>query len=128
MELRDFIKLICRHKLTLIIIPLLSIIITFFLVRNIPDDYTSQAQIATGIVDQTQQTLDNGVSFQDAKINQEFNKLLEMIRLKKVLDQVSYQLIIHDLTSSVPFRKPVKDLEELSLSARKSALSVYTAK
>ena len=128
MEFRDFIKLICRHKLTLIIIPLLSIVITFFLVRNMPDDYTSNAQIATGIVDQTQQTLSDGVSFQNAKIDQEFNNLLEMIKLKKVLDQVSYQLIIHDLTSSAPFRKPSRDLEELSPSARESALKVYTDK
>lgn len=128
MEVRNFIKLLCKHKYTLIIIPLITIIIAFFLVRNLADTFISETQIATGIVDQTQQTLNEGVSFQDSRINQEFNNLLEMIRLKRVVDQVSYQLIIHDLTSVKPFKKPVKDLEELSQSARKSALKVYTSK
>ena len=128
MEIRNFIKLLCKHKFTLIIIPLITIIITFFLVRNLPDIYTSESQIATGIVDQTQQTLDASESFQDSKINQEFFNLLEMIRLKRVLSQVSYQLIIHDLTSNNPFKKPSKDLAELNQGARESALKVYTSK
>lgn len=128
MEIWNFIKLLCRHKFTIIIIPLITIIITFFLVRNLPDVYTSQSQIATGIIDQTQQNLNEGDSFQDAKIEQEFNNLLEMIRLKRVLNQVSYKLIIHDLTSNKPLRKPSRDLRELNQGARESALKVYASK
>lgn len=126
MELGDYFKILSRHKFTLIIIPLITVVLTFFLVRNLPDVYNSQAQIATGIIDQTQPTLDEG-SLQESKINQEFSNLIEMMHLKKVVDQVTYQLIIHDLRSTKPFKKPSAELEALSASERKHALQIYSA-
>ncbi|RYZ98087.1 MAG: lipopolysaccharide biosynthesis protein, partial [Sphingobacteriaceae bacterium] len=126
MELRNFYKLLLKHKYTLIAVPVVAIIITYFLVRNQPDVYSSQAQIATGIVDQTQQVLNNPIT-QESRIAQEFSNLIEMMRSKKMLDQISYQLIIHDLTSERPYRKPSKLLLDLSDDARRHALDVYTA-
>jgi succinoglycan biosynthesis transport protein ExoP len=128
MELGNFLKLLLRHKLTLIIVPVITVIITYFLVRNQPDVYTSEAQIATGIADQSQQLPGELASFQDAQVNQEFSNLIEMIRSRKILDQVSYQLIIHDLTSNTPYRKPSKLFTELNPAARKHALAVFTEK
>lgn len=126
MELSSFIKLLARHKFTLIIIPLVTVIITYFLVRNQPDTYTSEAQIATGLVDQTQQSLSTAANLlQDSRITQEFSNLIAMIKSKKMLDQVSYQLMIHDLTSNDPFRKPSKLLEQLNPAAKKHAVDVY---
>ncbi|GAA4319315.1 hypothetical protein GCM10023149_17960 [Mucilaginibacter gynuensis] len=124
MELSKFIKLLLKHKYTLIAIPVIAVIITYFLVRNQPDVYSSQAQIATGIVDQTQQVL-NSENPQESKISQEFSNLIEMMRSKKMLDQVSYRLIIHDLTSDKPYRKPSPLLTQLTPDARKHALAVY---
>ncbi|MGV8879783.1 MAG: exopolysaccharide transport family protein [Sphingobacteriaceae bacterium] len=126
MELSDYFKILSRHKFTLIIIPLITVVLTFFLVRNLPDVYNSQAQIATGIIDQTQPTLNEG-SLQESKINQEFSNLIEMMHLKKVVDQVTYQLIIHDLSSKKPFKKPSAKLEALSANERKNALQMYFA-
>ncbi len=51
MELREFLKLLPKYKNILIIVPLVTIIISYFLVRNLADKYISSAQIATGIVD-----------------------------------------------------------------------------
>ncbi|QJD94560.1 lipopolysaccharide biosynthesis protein [Mucilaginibacter robiniae] len=128
MELSSFIKLLVRHKFTLIIIPLVTVIITYFLVRNQPDTYTSNAQLATGLVDQTQQSLSiAGEVLQDSRISQEFSNLIAMIKSKKMLDQVSYQLMIHDLTSATPFRKPSKLMEQLNSNAKKHAVEVYTS-
>ena len=82
MELGNYFKILSRHKLTLIIIPLITIIITYFLVRHQPDSYTSEAQIATGIVDKTQQALsnNNNEAQQESQIAQNFDNLIEIMR------------------------------------------------
>jgi len=126
MELGNFFKILSRHKLTLIIIPLLTIIITFFLVRNQPDTYSSETQIATGLVDQTQTLTTTNSGSPQSEINQDFDNLTQIIRSKKMLDQVSYQLMIHDLTSTEPFEKPSKLFLTLNTPARVHALAVYT--
>ncbi len=125
MEIKGFFTLLGKHKYTLVIIPLVAVIITYFLVRNQPDTFTSQAEIATGIVDQTKQSLTQEIQ-QEAQINQQFNNLIAITRSKKMLDQVSYQVMIHDLTSKSPYRKPSKLLESLNETARKHAVDVYT--
>jgi len=126
MDLSNFFKLLLRHKFTLIIIPLVTVIITYFLVRNQPDTYLSSGQIATGIVDQTQKSLNTAVGMlQDAQVSQEFSNLMAMMRSKKMLDQISYQLIIHDLTEKVPYRKPSKVLLSLNNEARMHVVSSF---
>ncbi|MGN6180762.1 MAG: exopolysaccharide transport family protein [Mucilaginibacter sp.] len=128
MELGGYFSLLYRHRFTLIIVPILTVIITYFLVRNQPDSYTSESQIATGIVDKTQQALSDNTATGpgEAQVAQDFDNLIEILRSKKMLDQVSYQLIIHDLTSNEPFRKPCKLLDQMNRSAREHALAVYT--
>jgi len=126
MELGDFFKVLSRHKLTLIIVPIIAIIITYFLVRNQPSVYTSQTQIATGLVDKSQAVIsDNGTTAQ-SEIAQDFDNLIEILRSKRITEQVSYQLMIHDLTSPTPYRQPSKLLLQLNQAAREHALAVYT--
>lgn len=128
MELGSFLKILYRHKYTLIIIPIIVIIITYFLVRNQPDAYVSDTQIATGLVDKTQQTLtSSNPAIGQAEISQDFDNLIEILRSKRIIQLVSYQLMIHDLTSSQPYRKPSKLLLQLNKPAREHALAVYTA-
>lgn len=126
MDLGNFFKLLVKQKLALIIIPLITIIISFFLVRNLPNVYQSESPLATGLVDQTQQILNNNESTQESQINQEFSNLIEMMHLKKVFNQVSYKLILHDLTSDQPFRTSSKDIENLNPNARQHAIQIYT--
>ena len=126
MELANFINLLKKHRYTIIIIPIIAVIITYFLTKNQPNNYSSQAVLATGIVDQTQNIINEGADAQESKISQEFSNLTEMFRSKKVLDQVSYFLIIHDLTSKTPYRKPSKLLTQLNPNAKKHALQVFT--
>ena len=57
MELNKFFKLVYKKKYALVIIPLITIIITYFLVRKLPDTYKSHTRISTGIVDQSSQIL-----------------------------------------------------------------------
>lgn len=126
MELNNFIKLLKRHKLTIILVPALGIIVTYFLVRNQPNSYLSQAKLATGIVDQTQKVLSDEGDPQESKISQEFSNLIEMLRSKMILDQLSYKLIIHDLSGKVPYRKPSALFNTLNDNAKKHAVEVFT--
>lgn len=125
MELSEYINLLKRHKLTLIIIPLITVVVTFYFVRNLPDVYISTTQIATGFVDQSQKIPD-GQTVQESQIFMDFSNLITEIKMKKVLNQVSYQLILHDLLADEPFRKPSKLFHDLNPSARKHAVEVYT--
>lgn len=125
MDFSKFLNLLYRRKLLLILIPVFTVIITYFLTRSLPDNYTSTARLATGIADAAQQFLDNKDNAQESQINQDFNNLIQVMRLKKLLDQVSYQLILHDLTEKKPFRKPAKLLQSLSADTRKQAIEVY---
>ena len=130
MELSNFLKLLYRQKFTLIAVPLIAIGVTYFLVRKMPDSYTSKGRIATGLVDESQQELINnqGNDAGENKINQQFSNLIQMMQLKKIFDQVSYQLMIHDLTSDTPYRQPSKLVKYLSKDAKKHAVEVYTQK
>ncbi len=124
-EIKDFFRLVIKYKYVLMGIPMIAIIITFFLVRNLPDVYDSRARIATGIVDDSQKTLDKS-SKQESEVNQQFNNLIQMILLKRMIDQVSYSLMLHDLTSPKPFRKPSPLMNDLNQSAKQHAIAVYT--
>jgi len=123
-----FLKFVKRYRLALILVPLITIIITAYLVRNLKSSFISQAQISTGIVDETQQQSVIIEAVQGEQVRQQFSNLIEMIRMKRVLNQVSYLLIIHDLTANKPF-KPKSDLvETLNKDAVTHAIEVYRQK
>ena len=129
MELNKFLRLIYRHRFVLVAVPLIALAVTYFLTKNLPDQYLSQTDISTGIIDPSKQVLsDEKNVIQEAQVNQKFSNLLGSIKLKKVMDQVSYSLIIHDLTSSHPFRPKSKLLNQLNTAALTHALKIYQAK
>ncbi|HMI02532.1 MAG TPA: hypothetical protein VK541_08635 [Pedobacter sp.] len=125
-EINLFLRLLNKHKYIIIAIPMIAIIIAFFLVRNLPDSYVSQAQISTGIVDETQNIFSRAqTSSKSNDIYLEFSNLIETMRMKKMLDQISYKLIIHDLTAPVPFRPLSKEIKQLSGSAKNKILETF---
>ncbi|MFP5040526.1 exopolysaccharide transport family protein [Parasediminibacterium sp. JCM 36343] len=89
---------------------LIAIAFTFTLTKHLPESFTSRGRLATGLVDQTEaQVLDSKQDAQESQINLQFANLIQSIQLKKILDQVSYLLILHDLKDSTPtFRKKSK--------------------
>lgn len=129
MNFKRFLKLLYRHRFVLIAAPVFALILTYFLTLRLPDAFVSATDLSTGIVDPTQQVLgsaDGGL--QESKVNQQFSNLLGTIRLGKVIDQVSYSLIIHDLTSPNPLRPKSKLLQQLNADARSHALEVFKNK
>ncbi len=126
MEWHNFFQLLKKHKYTLLATTVVAILVAYFLVRNQPNKYASQAKLATGIVDQTQKILNSDADEQESKISQKFSNLMEMLRSKKILDQISYSLIIHDLSSNDTYTKPSTLLNQLNSHARKHALQTFT--
>ncbi|RZK72869.1 MAG: lipopolysaccharide biosynthesis protein, partial [Pedobacter sp.] len=95
--------------------------------RNQPDTFLSQAQLSTGIADDKQSTVFNQLLPGD-QVNQEFANLIEMAKMKRVLDQLSYLLIINDISGRTPFREPSSLMNTVNEDARKHALEVYRYK
>lgn len=129
-EFLQFFALVKRNRNILILVPLVTVVLCFFLVRELPDVYKSHGSIATGLVDKTEQVLSNGEKDQDSEINRKFDNLIQMMLLKKVLDQVSYQLLLHDLKSpeDKKFRKDGKTIQALNKSEVARFVSLITKK
>ncbi|HEX8460932.1 MAG TPA: AAA family ATPase [Segetibacter sp.] len=126
MVIHNFLKVLSRHKSALAIVPVIAVVITYFLVRNLPDAYTSRARIATGIIDGSA-ALMNGKEMQEAQVTLQFGNLVQTMMLKKVVSQVSYKLALHDLTTT-PFRKPAEAWINTSEADRKRAIEILTNK
>jgi len=132
MEGSSFFKILRKHKFGIFLIPIVVMVLVFFLVRKTPDVYFSKSRLSAGITNEatneSQQMTLNQPSMQDAAINEAFTNLLQTMQLKIVYDQVSYQLMLHDLTADKPFRPPSKLLREIEINndARKHAIDVYT--
>ncbi len=128
MEFKKFLSILRWHRFGIIIIPLLVMGITYSLVRKQPSVYGSRTRLAAGLTEGTQQQLLTGKDgLMESKINQTFSNIIQTMQLKSVYDQVSYQLILHDLTSNEePFRKPSKLLGYLNPKAREHAIEVYS--
>ena len=129
MELRNYLYLVYKQKFMILATSLIAVLLTMSLTKHLPDSYTSKARLATGIVDETQVTvLEGKLDAGESKISDEFDNLIQSIQLKKNIDEVSYQLILHDITSNTPFRKKSKMLTSLSKQATNHAIEVFTKK
>jgi uncharacterized protein involved in exopolysaccharide biosynthesis/Mrp family chromosome partitioning ATPase len=126
MELLEYYKLLKKHKRTIILVPLITVIAAFIIVRFLPNKYVSHTKLATGITDKSRQIVGDDNN-QDFKVNQEFNNITQMILLNKIIDQVSYKLAMHDLTAAKPFRES-KDAKALDEQEKQKLLAAFNAK
>ncbi|WAC13615.1 exopolysaccharide transport family protein [Dyadobacter pollutisoli] len=129
-EFVQFLRLLQRNKITLILVPLITVIICYFLVRRLPDTFVSRARIATGLVDKTDQVITRAKEEQDQQISRKFESLIQTLRLKRTLDQVSYRLLLNDLKGlkDSTWREPVSALETMSKADKVKAISLITEK
>lgn len=129
-EVVQFLRLLQRNKITLILVPLITVIACYFLVKRLPDTYESHARIATGIVDKTDQVVTRAKDEQDQQIARRFESLIQVMRLKRTLDQVSYRLILNDLKGlkDSTWREPVRELENMSKADKAKAIALVTQK
>jgi succinoglycan biosynthesis transport protein ExoP len=125
MELMNFFKSLKRHRTILILVPVLISIIAYFVSKHMPDKYVSHARLASSVADKSQQLINEGPT-EESKVNLEFDNLLQTLTLNKVMDRVSYKLMLHDLDSATPFRKLTPVVTELTPAQREKARQVFT--
>jgi succinoglycan biosynthesis transport protein ExoP len=124
MELMNFLKRLKRYRYILIFVPIATAVIAFFIARGMPNKYVSHARLASTVADKSQQLVSQS-SQEESKIAAEFDNLLQTLTLNKVIDRVSYKLILNDLETQTPFRKPSASLEELTPEQRKSTIKLF---
>ena len=126
----QFLRLLQRNKITLIVIPLITVIVCYFLVKKLPDSFESRGRIATGLVDKTDQVVTKAKDEQENQIARKFESLIQVMFLKRTLQQVSYRLILNDLkgVKDSTWREPVRSLANMSKADKAKAIAVITQK
>lgn len=123
-----FLKYVWRYKWLVILIPLVCGVITFMALRNMPKDYVSMAQLSTGISDRSQEILSQG-NLDYYRVSQQFANLIESIKSKRSLNQMSLKLMIHDLSDpSKAFKELSEPLLALTDAQRKEVIQLYQEK
>lgn len=128
MDFNAFLKHIGKYKWIIIIVPLITVGITYFTVKNLPKQYSSEAQISTGLVDQSKQVATEQTT-DYFKLTQQFSNIIEKLKMKKIMSILSYNLILHDLENPKhPFKKFTPRLDSLSAAQRNEVIALYKDK
>ena len=126
LNLKDFLKYLYRSKWLVIIVPVICLIVTYFFVKKMPKKYVSEALISTGMTSQFKQSVTEGQSLDYFSLSQQFGNLLELIQSKRVINMLSYQLILHDLRNpQTPFLEYSKEMKELTPTLKEQAIAAY---
>jgi len=104
MDLLYILRVLRQRIWILIGIPVLSVLLSIFLVSKLDDQYKSTAQIATGSIS------DESVDLSELKsgsyeVNSRITNIIESMNSIPMVSLVSYQLILHDLEEATPFRE-----------------------
>ncbi|HEY8920833.1 MAG TPA: hypothetical protein VIM87_30555 [Chitinophaga sp.] len=97
-------KALLKKKWWIIISTIVAIVLSFVFTMDRAKLYVSNAQMSTGftINDDIKLRDENNVNLFEADVK--FNNVVETINSPTVISLLSYQLLIHDLTSPKPFR------------------------
>ncbi|WEK21198.1 MAG: lipopolysaccharide biosynthesis protein [Candidatus Pedobacter colombiensis] len=128
MDIKKFLKLLFKYKWLVILVPVIAVTITYFLVRNLPNEYNAQVKLSTGLLDQSKQVItEQNTDF--FKISQQFSNIMEKLKMKKMLNILSYNLIIHDLSDPAKsFRKYSKKVDSLNHADRLEVIKLFQEK
>ncbi|HWK56116.1 MAG TPA: Wzz/FepE/Etk N-terminal domain-containing protein [Parapedobacter sp.] len=118
-DFKALLKYLVRHAWLLLVVPLVTGVLTYFLTEDMPDNYTSEARILAI----------SSVSVGEVSNARQFNYFTEMIRSKSMINVLSYRLIIHDLENQEsPFKELSDPLKALSPAQRQEVLQAYRKK
>lgn len=108
MDLQYYINVLWRRKWLLIGIPLVAMIVVYFIIFSLPKAYKAKAILATGITEQSEgNPLGGYVFMQPFEVNTKFANLIELLKSSPLATAVGYELLLHDLSNKgKAFRKP----------------------
>jgi Mrp family chromosome partitioning ATPase len=128
MDFTYFFRILTRNKKIIIGASLLSLIVAVLFSFQMKVLYKSQSQISTGFTLSQEIKLSDNI-FDIGQIDIKFNNVIENIKSPQVLNLLSYQLMIRELSGAAPFRdintlelKKNKKLESLNLGLAKKIL------
>jgi succinoglycan biosynthesis transport protein ExoP len=114
MDIKSFLKLVNRYKWLLIIVPIFAAAITYQFTKKLPKQYKSEVRISTGLLDPSKKVISSETT-DFFKISQQFSNIIEKLKAKKIINLLSYNLMLHDLTTSAdPFRQHSRELDVLN--------------
>lgn len=92
---KKLLRYLRRYWWLIILIPILAVGTTYYFVRELPDTYSAQAHVSTGVSEATRIGTLQGVSYTESR--QLYSNIIGMMMMKRVVNALSYQLILHDL-------------------------------
>lgn len=125
MDIKSFLKLVNKYKWIIIAVPTVAVILTFFLVKKLPKQYSSESRISTGLLDPSKKVIsEQTVDF--FQVSQQFNSIMEKLQMKKMIDILSYHLILHELEQpEVGFRQYSEKINELNKAQKQELAKIY---
>ena len=119
MDIQEILKSLLRAKWIIIGVTLLSMVVGFVIKFYGDKKYESEAQLSTGIT--TNEGIVENRGYVNAyEINLTFNNLVENMKSRLIISQLSYALLLHDLKEeNIPFRNlnEVEYLKGVDISA-----------
>lgn len=130
MNIQKSLDTVIRYRWIIIAIFILTIIVGFFVLRNLPKDYKSEAKLSTGLLDPSRQLAPDRASYTGPdiiiKLNQQFSTIMDIMRMPKNISLLSYRLILHDLKDEKTSFKPWSaELKALSDAERQEAIALF---
>ncbi len=130
MELLYFFKILYRKKWLILGCTLVAFLTTFLLTMNQGKQYKSVAQLSTGFTMSEEMRLSDE-RFNSAQIDVKFSNVIENINSVKVLQLLSFKLMLHDLTEKKPFKildEKQKESSDYKNVNREQAVVIYKEK
>lgn len=130
MNIQKSLATVIRYRWMIIVIFILTIMVGFVTLRNLPKDYKSEAQLSTGLLDPSRQLAPDRASYTGPdiiiKLNQQFSTIMDIMRMPKNISLLSYRLILHDLKDQKSSFKPWSaELKALSDTQRQEAIAQF---
>jgi succinoglycan biosynthesis transport protein ExoP len=128
MDIKSFLRLVNRYKWLLIVVPVTVAAITYYFTKKLPKQYSSEVRLSTGLLDPSKAVITKETT-DFYRISQQFSNIIEKLKGKKIINLLSYNLIIHDLqVSEKAFRKPSSQIELLSREQKNELLQLIKNK
>ncbi len=103
MDLVQIFRILRKRLWLLILVPLVTASIAYFILKDVKEQYRSSTQVATGFTVKDQVSL-NEERFTVWEADLKFSNLIETFTSPAVVNLLSYRLILHDLQSPDAFR------------------------
>lgn len=115
MDLIYFFKVLFRRKWIILGLAFIAGITTFFLLLNKKPMYVSSAQYSTGFTTEKVRLVDGSSAVDMFSADVKFNNAIETFKSPKVINAISYKLMLHDLENP---DKPYKPLTKSQLGSK----------